>query len=160
MTCMTTSITMLIAAIVAFIGLQQYLLARERFKLDLFERRLAIFKATQTFINEVIGFNSSSAKNASKWIHQFAMDAQTADFLFDAKTADFINEVWKKGNYVAVAYNLHSGPQTRPGTEEAFQKATKIQEEMITVQNQLHDKFAPYLKFSNWKYGFIWKILN
>lgn len=38
------------AALAAWIAYQQLILARERFKLDLFEKRFAVYKATQKFL--------------------------------------------------------------------------------------------------------------
>ena len=39
-----TTITVLIGAFVAFTGWQQYKINKERFKLDLFEKRFAVYK--------------------------------------------------------------------------------------------------------------------
>jgi hypothetical protein len=154
------TITTFLAVIVAFVALQQFLLARERFKLDLFDRRFAIFKATQVFVNEIICHRSVSASESSTWIQQFSKQAQTATFLFDDDLSKFLDDLWKKGNVVAVAYNLWSDPNRGEGAQDAFQKAVKIQEEMIEVQNHLEERFSKYLKFSNWKYGFIFGISN
>lgn len=47
---MTFLIPSLIALAVAFISFQQFLLAREKFKLDLFEKRMAIYNAVYTYL--------------------------------------------------------------------------------------------------------------
>ena len=59
-----------------------------------------------------------------------------------------------------IAYNFKADPMLTDSADEIFKEAVKIQEEMFDVQNQLEKKFAPYLKFSNWKYGFILGISN
>jgi hypothetical protein len=153
MDCVTT----LIATTIAFIAVQQYLLAREKFKLDLFEKRFAIFKATEIFINLIVGARGSSAGNFSEWHKQFSFDTQTACFLFDSEMAAFIDDLVKKGNRVTIAYGLKSEPQASTDSViiEALKDAKRIQDEFITIQGQLRDKFSPYLKFANWKYGFL-----
>jgi hypothetical protein len=90
-------LTFLLAFIVAFIGYQQFLLAREKFKLDLFDRRFAVYKATQTFITEVINVNANTAKDAGKWIGQYQRDAGTAKFLFDDELFNYLHNILAKG---------------------------------------------------------------
>jgi hypothetical protein len=153
-----TYLTSLLAIIVAFIALQQFLLARERFKLDMFERRFAIYRATQIFVNEIICHKVSS--ESPKWIQQFQKEAQAAAFLFDDDISKFLDDLWKKGNMVVVAYSLKSDSAMSAGTDEVFKNAVKIQTQMFDVQNQLEKRFSSYLKFSNWKYGFIFGISN
>ena len=155
-------ITILIAAIVAFIAVQQYFLAREKFKLDLFEKRFAIFKATEAFINAIVGARSSCVENFSEWHRRFSLDTQTACFVFDGGMATFLDDLVKKGNRVTVAYGLKNEPRasTDPAIIEALKDAKQIQDEFITIQGQLKDRFSPYLKFENWKYGFLWGLKN
>jgi hypothetical protein len=45
--CVLTLITAFTAVIVAIVAIQQFLLAKEKFKLDLFEKRYAVFKGTR-----------------------------------------------------------------------------------------------------------------
>jgi hypothetical protein len=157
MHCMTTLIaiiTTLIAAIVAYIAVQQYLLARERFKLDLFEKRFAVFKATETFINAIVGARSSSVEDFSGWHKRFSLETQTASFLFDTGMADFIDELAIKGNRVTVAKILNTEPRVGANIDAidwALGDAKIIQEEFINIQNQLRDRFSPYLRSKNWK---------
>jgi len=44
----------LVAAAVAYIAYRQYSLAREKFKLDMFEKRFAVYKATQRFLTVIL----------------------------------------------------------------------------------------------------------
>jgi hypothetical protein len=150
----------LIAAIVAFIAVQQYFLAREKFKLDLFDKRFAIFKATETFVDAIVGARSSSIENFSEWHRQFSLNTQTACFLFDEEIVNFINDLAKKGNRVTVAYILKNEPQASADitTVEALKDAKQIQDEFLTIQGRLRDNFSPYLKFENWKYGVVWRF--
>ncbi len=111
MHCMTTLIgitTTVIAGIVAWIAYQQHILAGEKFKLDLFEKRFAIYKATETFINEIVGAKSSSVEGFSELHKRFGLETQTVSFLFDKVMADFIDDLAKKGNMVTIAKGLNN----------------------------------------------------
>jgi hypothetical protein len=154
-------VTLSIAIIVAFITIQQFLLARERFKLDLFDRRFGIYRATQVFLDEILKLNRDNAKDASKWLLQYSKDVQAAIFLFDEPLYKYLNELWKLGNVMAVVYNLVNDPiNDNPELRERFIEVAKIREKMIIEQSKLSEKFSPYLKFSNWKYGFILDVIS
>jgi hypothetical protein len=154
MTPLIAIITTLIAAIVAYIAREQYLLAREKFKLDLFEKRFAVFKATEIFINQIVGARSSSVKDFSEWHKRFSFETQTVRFLFDEEIADFIDDLAIKGNRVTTAKILNTEPRVGANIDVidwALGDAKKIQEEFIEVQSQLICKFSPFLRIKNWK---------
>ena len=148
--------TLLVAIIVAFIGAQQFFLSRERFRLDLFDRRFAIFKATQIFLNKVILVNRNNAKDASEWINQFQRDIQESIFLFDEPLYKYLNDLFMRGNQIAVAHELRNDPDNVDSSlNDTFKQLRESQVKMIDELNQLTAKFSPYLKFSEWNYGFI-----
>ena len=66
-------LTLLVAATVAWIGYQQYALGKARFKLDLFEKRFAVYKATEKFL-------SSSASPSRDDLAEFRWDTRDALF--------------------------------------------------------------------------------
>ena len=47
-------ISSILTIAISFIAFQQFLLAKEKFKLDMFEKRLVVFKAVQKFICETV----------------------------------------------------------------------------------------------------------
>ena len=154
-------VTLFLAIVVAFITIQQFLLSRERFKLDLFDRRFLIFKATQTFINNVINLNKKNVEDSSTWFAQFQKDAHAAIFLFDEPVYEFLQEILLKGQRVATSKILRNEPEAvGPETTEIHKEAALIQQEMFDLQRKVTVKFSPYLKFSKWKYGFILDVVE
>jgi hypothetical protein len=152
-----TYIATLIAAIVALISIQQYLLARERFKLDLFEKRFSVFKATETFLNDAIRDHHISWENLQK----FDRDTQTASFLFDEDIVGFLTEIRTKANIATTCYKQQE--DCEPGSPERLdlgKRKAEILEEFISIQGALKDRFSRYLKFRNWKYEFLSGISN
>ena len=47
-------LTILLAGFAAYIAFQQFRLGREKFKLDLFEKRFAVFDATRKFLSTIL----------------------------------------------------------------------------------------------------------
>lgn len=84
-------ITLLLAAIVAWIGYQQYILARARFKLDLFDKRFAVYKATQKFLSIILG----AARFEMEEFWEFRRDTQDAPFLFRNDIVEFLDAIDK-----------------------------------------------------------------
>ncbi len=152
------AMTTLIAFIVTFIAYQQFRLAQERFKLDLFEKRLAVFKATEEFI---FRFPIQGASTAI--FQQFNRGTKTASFLFDQDIVDFLKDAQKKAGEFVLCQERLNDKFHRPDEKE-LKEIAKKQTEIVAAFNEIHnelkDKFSSYLRFSKWKYGFIWGISN
>jgi hypothetical protein len=151
-----TYIATLIAAIVALISIQQYFLAHERFKLDLFEKRFSIFKAAETFLSEIINRDFSG-----DCLQKFDIETQTAVFLFGKDIVSFLKEIRLNANKIKTLREMHiqfeAGSNER---HELVEKEIKIMESIMDTQKSLTDTFSRYLKFRNWKYKFLSGISN
>lgn len=140
-------ITAVIAAMVALISYRQYLLAKEKLKLDLFEKRFAVYKGTQKFLT-VIFSNATCTKDD---LFEFRRNTQDGTFLFGKDIPSYINKIDSK------ALELKSTKEkstTLPGREERTELATKNTQllgELIDELPKLKDVFAPYLRFNKWK---------
>jgi hypothetical protein len=152
-----TTIGALVAIILSFVTIQQYFLAREQFKLGLFEKRFSIFKAIETLLNETIRDHFLSLENLSK----FDKATQTADYLFDSDIVDFISDIRTKGNVITQLHKeqeLHEGGS--PQRMALGERKEKLLIEFIKTTESLKEKFSPYLKFRKWKFGFLTGIFN
>jgi hypothetical protein len=49
-----TGLTIIVGLLVAYAAYNQFVLAREKLKLDLFEKRYAIFKSLQSFLSDIL----------------------------------------------------------------------------------------------------------
>jgi hypothetical protein len=144
-------ITTVIALVVAWVAIQQFLLARERFKLDLFEKRFAVYKAAEDFITHALGDGVSHEQ-----LITFYRATYTATFLFGDDITKFLKELATKGNNL---WSIrHRQQELAGGSPERMKLGERRQEiinELITTQEQLRNTFSPYLKFKNWKHGMI-----
>ena len=140
-------IATLVAAIVAWTGYQQHLLAKEKFKLCLFENRFAVYKGIQIFLTHIF----MKAKVDMDKLFEFRRDTQDAMFLFDDAISTYIKEIDHK------ALDLHTTVKTyRPlpkGDKRSHlcKHETQLLRELTSELPKLKDVFAPYLKFKKWK---------
>jgi len=146
-----------VSALVAFVGIQQYFLARERFKLDLFEKRFSVFKAAEKFLNDAIRDHHVSHAN----LVEFDKGTQITSYIFGKDIVGFLADIRTKANQSTSYYEsqrpLEGGS---PERMDLGQKNHKLLEEFITTQAGLKDKFSKYLEFKKWKFGFLTGIFN
>jgi hypothetical protein len=137
-----------IAALVALVEVRQYLVAREKLKLDLFEKRFAVFEAAQKFLETVV------RDPPVGWDEQqeFLRGTQVAAFLFGPKVVEYLDGQLNQKALKIMA--LRQGYEQRPpGAEreaqenEVYELVQKLAEELP----KLPEHFAPYLRFRVWK---------
>ena len=87
-----TVCSLTIALTVAVVAVQQLLLSRQRFKLDLFEKRYAVYKATQVFLTKI----STAAKIEMEDIFEFRGNTQDAVFLFEEDVPAYLKTIDEK----------------------------------------------------------------
>jgi hypothetical protein len=140
-------ITTIVGAAVGWVGFQQFRLARERFKLDLFQKRFAIFEATQKFLPVAL-----YAPFTHEQLIKFMLDTDTAVFLFDDDIEKYLTEIQRRAtNLWAIHEEQKDLEPASPKRMELGRKREANRDELTELQNQLRDKFSPYLKFKNWK---------
>jgi hypothetical protein len=79
----------LVAVIAALIAYQQVLVARQRLKLDLFEKRFAVFAAVRRFLSLIL----QDARVNMEHFHQYRAAVAEADFLFEPDITSFLKEI-------------------------------------------------------------------
>jgi hypothetical protein len=139
-------ITISIGAFVAFIGYQQFQVNREKFKLDLFEKRFAVYKGVQVFLSYVM----RDAKVDLEKFYEFRASTQDAIFLFADDVQKFLQSIDKK------ALELHRRQaelEHKPVGEARSRlcaEESKALEDLIGQLPKLSKVFAPYLTFKTW----------
>jgi hypothetical protein len=116
-----SGITLIIGAFVAFVGYQQYLVNRERFKLDLFEKRFAVYKVYRSFFR-----TGDDIPNYIGQIDRAALELMS--------TTDGLNDI----------------PVGEERSRMAQKKAEQIKS-LVAQLPKLGEVFGPYLKLRSWK---------
>lgn len=130
----------LIAVVIAY---QQWALARNKFKLDLFDKRYKVYLAARLFLFEII--RDGNAKDESLWEYM----TKTADviFLFDVEVAKYLVGIRDKAVELQNHNkDLNSVPdELKP--QLAHERMHKFQELKAALEG-LDAAFYPYLGFA------------
>lgn len=139
-------LTLLIGAGVAYVAYQQFRLAREKFKLDLFEKRFAVFAATRRFLSIIL----TEAALTYPQVFEFRAAVAEASFLFGSDITDYLDEIDKKAvRLVFTNEQMSHRPLVanhQQIVEENHQVFTWLTEQLA----ELKPRFAPYMKFHVW----------
>ena len=137
----------LIAASVAYIAYRQYGLAREKFKLDMFEKRFAVYKATQRFLTIIL----QDGRVDLEKLNEFRRDTQDAIFLFGQEIPTYLKRLDVQAlDLMAINDELRDLPV---GDERSrlCSKGSELLEALTGELPNLKSVFAQYLRFDRWK---------
>jgi len=147
---MSEIITASLAIIISAVGIFQYLLAKDRFKLDLFDKRSKVINGVRVYISNII----KEADLHGQWIGDYRVSIVDATFLFNDEITDFLEAIYSRSiNYGRIRSQL----QDVPTGEERSALVKEQSADLKFLMEQLpllQSKFAPYMKFRNWN-GFF-----
>ena len=86
-------LTVLVAAFAVYIAYQQYRIQKERFKLDLFERRFEVFASTRRLLSIIL----RDAKFDLKDLFAYRADVAEATFSSDEDITNYLEKIYKEG---------------------------------------------------------------
>lgn len=150
MTCLATfvsSMTVLVAIIVAYIGWQQHKLAKDKFKLDLFEKRFAIYKGAQVLLTEIL----HKATSDTEMLFDYRAATQDAIFLFDDRVSEYLNEIDGKAVQLWTNHESLEGIPKGDERNKLCKNNSQLLEELLDELPNLKTVFLPYLKFDGWR---------
>jgi hypothetical protein len=139
-------VALVIGLIAAGITWRQYRVAQAKLKLDLFEKRYAIFKQTEDWLASAMRASESSSDPLPNVSATFFGEAM---FLFDADIGAYIEEITTKWNALVEIPYVETDRRVNPTLDNKEQAL--IQWFMLELSGGAKRKFAPYLSFSKWK---------
>ena len=144
-------LAIVIAVVVAFIAWQQFLLALEKFKLDLFEKRITIFNILRLFLSRMLSQGDCLDSELTK----VGIETQTAKFLFNDEMADYIRSLINRG-YSLRKINDQILKNAKLDVDLTNLRAEKLEISMGILNELivLEEKFTPCLKFNVWNHKF------
>jgi hypothetical protein len=139
--------TLVVGLFAAYLAYHQYRLSRERFKLDLFEKRFKVFSGARVFLTHIM--REGKLKDLDPlWEYRAAIGEAT--FLFDEDITTYLEEIYKR------AVDLHVAGHSMeplPVGDERTRLATEMSESLQWLSQQLPEltkRFSPYMKFKTW----------
>lgn len=119
--------------------------ARNKLRLDLFEKRLAVYEVTNSFISNVRGFTNGTDSD----VMLLMRSTKSAIWLFDERTANHITKKILNDALILedVADNLALDPDEGE-KRELLAKRREVRKRLVEHQEVLHDLMIPYLRFT------------
>lgn len=111
--------------------------------LEVFDRRVPVYRATLEFLREVI----KGSKLDLEPIFSFARQTDEALFLFDDELSEYLGELYRRAVHLHAVYALREAPESR--TRELSDEWSSA---MLWFSEQFEEsrrRFAPYLRLSN-----------
>lgn len=141
-------LTPLIAIIVAWIAFQQWQINKKKLKLDLYDRRYEVYKATLIFFSEVC----QRATVSDEHLDDFRRGFHDVDFLFKKDIVDFVNSAYKQGLKLNVARFEYRDVTQLPfpegyDHEDVCERMHSAQKWFLNNFEEVKGRFKPYLDF-------------
>jgi hypothetical protein len=142
--------TFALSLAVGFVTWAQLRVARNKLRLDLFDRRWRVFEATSKFVNAI----SNDPRNVGSYLNDFKSGTSNAEFLFDSDVVDYIKLVRERAVDMQTAHTLFESERKDEAARiRNIEKFASEQKWLIKqVQSGAMTKsFASYLSFANIK---------
>lgn len=119
--------------------------ARNKLRLDLFEKRLAVYEATNSFLSNVRGLKNGTDAD----VMVLMRSTKSAIWLFDERTANHItkkilNDAWTLED---ILDHLSLDPN-EDEKRELLAKSREVRKRLVEHQEVLHELMIPYLRFT------------
>lgn len=139
--------TLIIGCGVVFIAWQQWKLAQNKLRLDLFDRRYKVYDSTRKFLAVI----TSEAKFDNSHLFEFYAGTSDAGFLFGSDVVDYLAQIRKK----ALKMRTHQKTyEHMPVGEDRSRNVEAESKELLWISDQLTAMakiFTPYLGLSHVK---------
>jgi hypothetical protein len=142
-----TAITIMIGLFVAYTAYNQYLLSKQKFRLDMFDKRYGVYKNTQVFLTKIL----RDAKIEMEDIFEFRAGTQDSIFLFKEDISDYLKNIDNKALELWETHKSLDGVQKGEKRSKICYKQTELLDWLTAQLPELKNKFASYLEFKIWK---------
>jgi hypothetical protein len=136
----------MIAAVGAWVAVQQMLIAKIKLRHELYERRYAVFQAVRTFLGEA--FVSKAVSDET--LRAFLPGTADAEFLFPAELAEYLKEMSRRAR-LTLSIQI-AMPGLDPRSEQAAQAGNTFNTHRMWLNSQvegLSAKFQPWLNLDH-----------
>lgn len=136
-------VIVLIGMFTAWTAWSQYSINKEKLKLDLFEKRFSIFKATRKFLSIVL----RDAEISLEDIYEYRANTSEVDFFFKKDVIDYLKEI---DNRALKLRTLEEKIKDLSKGDELSKKVENIDECLEFFESKLPELktvFNPYMKF-------------
>lgn len=144
---LSAMLTPIIGLLAAYIAYQQYLVNKRKMALDLYDRRMIMYKNIGDYYSKIL----TSRRTNMDDLLAFYRDCSESHFLFDKEIPKYIETIWEKCHFLAELSSKYyeNEPLDEGETRGQILKhkggvCKWIHDEKIS----LHEKFAAYLSLT------------
>ena len=145
MTLFFSIVTLFLSVAVAVIAWQQWRVADNRLRLDLFDRRYKVYDATRKFLATIL----RDANFTDSQLFEFYAGTSDAEFLFGADVTEHLEKIRKRAVHLQTAQKIYD---PLPVGEERSKHVQAAHDDLLWLTDQITSiskTFAPYLGFTN-----------
>jgi hypothetical protein len=137
--------TLFLSVAVVMIAWQQWRVADNKLRLDLFDRRYKVYDSTRKFLAVILG----EATFTLSQLAEFDIGTSDAEFLFGADIVEYLAKIRKRALHLRTAQTLYDplpvGDERTKHVQAAHDDLSWLTDQ-ITAMTKI---FAPYLGFAN-----------
>jgi len=138
----TAVVVPVIALIAAWVAFRQWQIARNKLKLDLYDKRMAVYDA----VRKTLGIATSRGRLSQHDEVEYLSGIATTKWLFGREVATYLEEtLWHK----IVDFGLHNTMSSSPAGDERsrhLQARTEVFRWLVDQYKELDKLCAPYLQ--------------
>jgi hypothetical protein len=127
-----------------YIAYRQWRTGHHRLRLDMFEKRFAVYEATKNLINAVTSHGGVIPED----LGAFYNGVRGAEFLFDGETRDFVVKIGEMGFKARMARVRRERSDHHPRADELIDEEEEILKFLRDQDARLETMFSPYLDLS------------
>lgn len=135
-----------IAVFGSFIAYRQWSTSQKKLKLELFEKRFAVYDAARSFIASVM----TSGKAKEEEMFKFLSGTRETKWLLDNDIATYFDEqIWKKAVELQTLDAVLEGVPVGDERTRNVRRQGEIKKWLIDQYKVLDEKFSPFLKLEH-----------
>lgn len=143
---LTGTLTPVIAALGLLIAFRQWRTARNKLKLDLYEKRLAVYEAAREAIGKIV----TGGKTTNQIEMEFLVGIRGAKWLFDKKMVKYLNEkLWYEIIEIGTIQAELEGADPSPEKSRLIARRAEIKKRFNEHLNEIDEKFYPFLSLGH-----------
>jgi hypothetical protein len=144
---LSAAATFVVGLSISVIAYQQWVLARHKFRLDLFDRRYKVYDATVKFVATIY----AHANFTDEDLHEFNLGTMDAVFLYPKPIKEYLEKIRARALHMRLFGNQS---ENMPVGDKRSKIVKENHDEFVWLTDQLlalPDLFSPYLGFQSAK---------
>lgn len=134
-------LTPVISVVTTIILINQYRMEKKRWRLDLFEKRYAVYRATLEFISSIMRQGKCTPESQS----QFLLGTRDRGLFFKDEIETILNEVWNAGIDLETHQEIYKDLAVGDERTKHIHAAADIKKSMPELGRKAQDLFGNYL---------------